>query len=109
MLLTIDIGTSSFKSAIWNYNGKRLSFASVPLNIDSNSGKYEAAPSQWISAFEMCCKKLENPDQVDAIVISGNGPTLVPVLEEHLFTSDSMRFLFKRKIVARSPRGKISK
>jgi len=96
MLLTIDIGTSSFKSAIWNYDGKRLSFASVPLNIDSNSGKYETDPSQWLSAFEHCCKKLENLDQVDAIVISGNGPTLVPVPENQSSAPKARLWLDRR-------------
>jgi xylulokinase len=75
MLFTVDIGTSSFKAAIFDYDGKRLSFASVPLSIDAEC-------SQWLKAFEDCCRKLGNLSKVEAIVISGNGPSLVPVLEE---------------------------
>ena len=77
MLLTIDIGTSSFKSAVFDYEGKRLSYASFPLSSDSG-----ADCSQWLKAFEDCCQKLGNMAEVAAIVISGNGPSLVPVLEE---------------------------
>jgi len=74
MLLTVDIGTSSFKSAIFDYDGKRLSFASSPLSMDIN-----ADCSQWLKAFKDCCQKLENLAKVEAVVISGNGPSLVPV------------------------------
>ena len=90
MLLTIDIGTSTFKSALWDYKGKRLSFVSEPLSVDAHNGKYEANPSQWLSAFERCCKQLGKLDQVDAIVISGNGPTLVPVTGDNLPIPDSL-------------------
>ncbi|MCL2242980.1 MAG: FGGY-family carbohydrate kinase [Treponema sp.] len=80
MLLTIDIGTSSFKSAVWDYDGNRLSFASVPLSITKSGGEmHETDPAIWLRAFEECCKKFFNLPQVQAIIISGNGPSLVPV------------------------------
>jgi xylulokinase len=83
MLLTIDIGTSSFKSALWDLNGNRLAFVSIPLSAGiSNGVKHEADPSLWLRAFENCCRKLGNLAAVQAIVISGNGPSLVPVLGE---------------------------
>ena len=82
MLLTIDIGTSAFKSALWDYNGNRVSYAAVSLSAGIiDSVKHEADPTQWLSAFEQCCRKLGNLKQTEAIIISGNGPTLVPVLE----------------------------
>jgi xylulokinase len=77
VLFTVDIGTSSIKSAIFNYDGKCVSFASFPLSDDINADCF-----QWIKAFEDCCQKLENVKKVEAIVISGNGPSLVPVLGE---------------------------
>ncbi|MCL2443036.1 MAG: FGGY-family carbohydrate kinase [Treponema sp.] len=83
MLLTIDIGTSTFKFAVWNHEGQRLSFFSVPLIINTDDKfKFEANPSLWLDAFEECCRKTENLNNIDAIVISGNGPSLVPVLGE---------------------------
>jgi len=84
VLLTIDIGTSSFKSALWDFDGSRLSFASVPLSISSDGSKHEAECAQWLRAFESCCQKLAhgNLAAVEAVVISGNGPSLVPVLGE---------------------------
>ena len=90
MLLTVDIGTSSFKSALWDTDGERLSFAAVPLSIKYNGLGYEANPVEWLRAFEECRKKLlndkiKNLSLVRAIVISGNGPTLVPVTEPPVF------------------------
>ena len=90
MLLTIDIGTSSFKSALWDYSGSRLSFAAAPLSSGVKDGvRHEADPAQWLTAFNQCCAKLGNLKQVEAIVISGNGPTLVPILESTLQDSQS--------------------
>jgi xylulokinase len=77
MLFTVDIGTSSVKSAVFDYDGKCVSFASFPLSDDIN-----ADCSLWIKAFEDCCKKNGNVKKAEAIVISGNGPSLVPVLGE---------------------------
>ncbi|MCL2271210.1 MAG: FGGY-family carbohydrate kinase [Treponema sp.] len=83
MLLTVDIGTSSLKSALWDYEGNRLSFASVPLAVDLNDGnKHETDCTQWLRSFESSCAKLGELRSVEAIVISGNGPTLVPVTGE---------------------------
>ena len=83
MLLTIDIGTSSFKSALWDYDGNRISFAAFPLLMNIGEGeRYEAECSQWLRAFEDCCLKMGNLALVKAIVISGHGPSLVPVLGE---------------------------
>jgi len=84
VLLTVDIGTSNFKSALWDFDGNRLSFAEIPLSI--NSDRQEADCTQWLRAFETCCQKLSkrhgNLDNVQAVIISGNGPSLVPVLGE---------------------------
>jgi xylulokinase len=84
MLLTIDIGTSIFKSAIRDFEGNRLAFASVPLSISRNEGlRHEADSGQWIRAFESCCRDLGvniNFNAVEAVIICGNGPSLTPVL-----------------------------
>jgi len=85
MLLTIDVGTSRFKSAVFDYGGKCLSFASFLFSNDSS-----ADCSHWIKAFEECCKKLGNTAKVEAIVISGNGPSLVPVFGEPKAGSDGL-------------------
>ena len=89
MLLTVDIGTSSFKSTLWDYKGNRLSFCSIPLHISiSNGSVQEANPAIWLRAFEESCRKIlkdcgcEQLKKIEALVISGNGPSLVPILGE---------------------------
>jgi xylulokinase len=84
VLYTIDIGTSSFKSAIWDFEGNRIAFAAIPLAISLNDGlRHEADSAQWLRAFEDSCRRLgtEAPlAAVEAVVISGNGPSLTPIL-----------------------------
>jgi xylulokinase len=111
MLLTIDIGTSIFKSAIWDFEGNRLAFASVPLSISRNEGlRHEADSGQWIRAFESCCRALGardlsaniNFNTVEAIIICGNGPSLTPVLTapSTLTTAPSRLWLDRRAVEA---------
>jgi sugar (pentulose or hexulose) kinase len=39
-LLTIDIGTSSLKSALWDIDGNRLSFASASLSVINDENRH---------------------------------------------------------------------
>jgi len=89
MLLTVDIGTSTFKTALWDYDGKRKSFSSFHLDFNAGEGdRHEAEPSKWLDAFFECTKKLGKMDDVQALVISGNGPSLVPVTGEPEFNNN---------------------
>jgi xylulokinase len=95
-LLTIDVGTSTFKSALWDIDGNRLSFATEALSVINIENKHEAEPSQWLHAFETCHGKLlsggktKNLASVEVIVISGNGPSLVPVFNEPVFSDNGI-------------------
>jgi len=86
MLLTVDIGTSTFKSALWNFEGEILSSFFYPLTVKNEGIKHEAEPALWLNAFEYSLKQLslnlnlKNLIDVKAVIISGNGPSLVPVL-----------------------------
>ena len=100
MLLTVDIGTSTFKSALWDYEGNCLSTAAVPVIENINNGLMQ--PSLWLDAFEKCCRKLGNLKKTETIIISGNGPSLVPVLGEpfeenkFLVPAENARLWFER-------------
>ena len=84
MLLTIDIGTSNFKAAVWDFEGRQTAFAAAPLSVSLSGGpRHEADSGQWLKAFEDCCLKLGAAvplAAIEALVISGNGPSLTPVL-----------------------------
>ena len=90
VILTVDIGTSVFKSALWSLAGERLAFAACPLSMNVAGERHEADSGQWLRAFEECCRRLGSAGslaRVEAIVISGNGPSLTPVFGSPQFTS----------------------
>jgi xylulokinase len=91
LLLVVDIGTSVFKSALYSFGGECLATASAPLSVVSQGGRHEADPAQWISAFADCCARLGPLGQVEALAVSGNGPTLVPVRGEPVCTAAGPR------------------
>jgi len=100
LILTVDIGTSNFKSALWDYDGGCLSFAVCPLAADMTDC------SMWLRAFEDCCRKHEKLPLAQIIVITGNGPTLVPVtgppsVEKNGLSvpAENARFWLERKAV----------
>ena len=116
MLLTIDIGTAHFKSALWDLEiqdskKSRLCSVYIPLAPPSEELKHEVDPSVWLNAFSESCKQLQlkselkNFNDVKAIVISGNGPSLVPVFSEAFFgsnfeiSSDKARLWFDHRAV----------
>ncbi|MDR0708686.1 MAG: hypothetical protein LBF77_01300 [Spirochaetaceae bacterium] len=80
MLFLIDIGTSNFKAALADYDGKILRAVSLPLAIHFlGGGRCETDPALWLRAFEEAAAVLAPLSSVQALLISGNGPTVVPV------------------------------
>ncbi|MDR2048300.1 MAG: sugar kinase [Treponema sp.] len=76
MILCADIGTSSLKAALVDTNGKLAAF--------SRKAYAGAAPGCWLAAFFEALEGIASQCLVraGAVVISGNGPTLVPVLAD---------------------------
>jgi len=99
LLLAIDIGTSVFKSALWDFDGNRLASAAFPLaSFSPDVMSHEADSSQWLRAFGDSCAALGSAANaagggladVQAVVISGNGPSLTPVLGEAKLTANGL-------------------
>lgn len=81
MILTIDVGTTTLKAALFNESRKLISFEYAKIHSESvASNNHEIDPLQWSAALQTVCNKLSPLHNVETIVISGNGPTLVPVL-----------------------------
>ena len=76
IILCADIGTSSLKAAFIDTGGKLFAF--------SRKAYAGAAPDCWRAAFFGALESIASqcPCRADAVVISGNGPTLVPVLAD---------------------------
>jgi len=94
VLLTVDIGTSTFKSAVWDFRGERLALGSRPLPAPAGGGESrEGDSAHWLAAFGDCCRALGATifmEGIDAIVVCGNGPTLVPVLGAAAFADGAL-------------------
>lgn len=86
-ILSLDIGTSSLKAALISQEGKILSFVrkSVQAKEDSFCGL------QWYSLLVQSVKEilLQNL-QINAIAVSGNGPTLVTPSGRTLLWNDPL-------------------
>jgi xylulokinase len=80
LLLAVDIGTSTFKAAVFSYEGLCRGHAALPLAMASGDGlRHETDPARWLRAFEELIPRLEGLREVEALIVSGNGPTLTPV------------------------------
>ncbi|MDR1443786.1 MAG: hypothetical protein LBI94_02795 [Treponema sp.] len=78
MILAVDIGTSTFKAAVFDYGGTCRARTAIPMPV---SGE-EMDGGVWLTAFETAALRLGksgNLRGLEALVICGNGPTLVPV------------------------------
>jgi xylulokinase len=93
MLLVVDIGTSAFKAAVTGYDGSGGRFVSLPLEYGpARKAVPGADPAQWLRAFEEAAARFDAGSlaAVEAVIISGNGPTLAPVTGTPALTGGSL-------------------
>ncbi len=83
MILAYDIGTTTVKGALFDIEGKLLEAARVPVRLrdTGDARSSECDPNSWINAIALLNPQLgvKRSSPIDAIVVSGNGPTVVPV------------------------------
>jgi xylulokinase len=83
VVLTIDVGTTTCKAALFDEDGGMVAHASELVRIISDgNGSQETDPRQWAQALAALCRKLVAGTSVRAVAVSGNGPTLTPVFGE---------------------------
>ncbi|MCL1929345.1 MAG: FGGY-family carbohydrate kinase [Treponema sp.] len=91
LYLCADLGTSSLKAALIDSVGSLHGFARVYYACQESA-------ASWFDAFLSAVDKLGTSSTalvpVSAIVISGNGPTLVPVTGDNPVTSESLRPMY---------------
>jgi xylulokinase len=86
VILTFDVGTSVLKGGIFDASGVLRCRAEVPVNLSDRMDPlmHEADANNWIGALSLVTAQLELPRSpgkepgIEAVVVSGNGPTLVP-------------------------------
>ena len=77
-VLAVDVGSTSLKAGLIERDGTVAAMCSVPYSAPENRFVAEG----WIWALKGAVDKLAVPEpvegpQIKALVISGNGPTLV--------------------------------
>jgi xylulokinase len=79
-VLAVDIGTSSMKGGLLGPDGRLRAFSHIPL-ADTGADTFDRwSPAAWEAAFAALSGELELARTgVEAVVFSGNGPTLVPL------------------------------
>lgn len=97
MILAVDIGTSSIKGAIISPEG--YAFAYHKVHLYSSHGDYpgEGYAGSWKSGFLEIVSILRRSD-ISAIVISGNGPTIVPVGKDGQIVHPPLMWMGKENV-----------
>jgi xylulokinase len=83
LFLCVDIGTSSLKAAYIDGGGRSRGFVRSPYYTREGPGPADAG--DWEAAFTRALGTLRREAEglePDALCVSGNGPTLVPLTEE---------------------------
>ncbi|MBN1838323.1 MAG: hypothetical protein JW820_20860, partial [Spirochaetales bacterium] len=83
MVLAVDVGTTSLKGGLFGPEGILQARAEAPVRLADRDDPlhHEADANNWLSALGMVAAQLElsRERELAAVVVSGNGPTLVPV------------------------------
>ncbi len=83
MILVFDVGTTAVKGALFNRNGVLAVKTSRSIRMPKSADPlvHEIDTVEWLNALKECSRELQNhhTGKISAVVVSGNGPTLVPV------------------------------
>ena len=83
MVLAVDVGTTTLKGGLIGESGQLEARAEVPVQLADRKHPlhHEADANNWISSLALVTAQLElaRRPRPQAVVVSGNGPTLVPV------------------------------
>ncbi|MFA5852720.1 MAG: FGGY family carbohydrate kinase, partial [Spirochaetales bacterium] len=86
MIIAIDIGTTSAKAALFERDGTCLGVEREAIQgiIGANPVEHEIDPHSWTEAMRklfaaLSARTATGLKEVECVVVSGNGPTLLPV------------------------------
>jgi xylulokinase len=100
VILTVDVGTSLLKAALFDRSGVPVSRAEAPLALIAHPDPlwHESDARQWVRALHQVAPRLvaAAAGALDAVVVSGNGPTLVPVDSDGAPLANAMTWMDRR-------------
>jgi xylulokinase len=102
MILAYDIGTSFLKGAVVSSEGTVLARASVPVRMveSDDPDRWECDANTWLSGIALVTAQLglRERDHIRAVVVSSNGPTLVPVDDDGEPLDFAMMWMDRRAV-----------
>lgn len=103
MILALDIGTTALKGALLQPDGTPLAMGQRALELVSDRDSalhYETDAMGWVSAIRSLCQELgvSSAKRPEAVVVSGNGPTLIPVGQDDRPLHRAMLWMDRRCI-----------
>ena len=102
MVLAFDVGTSVLKGALFDRNGTPVSRAELPLELISHPDPlwHESDARGWVKALRLVAHRIGHSDAgpLDAVVVSGNGPPLLPVGADGIPLSPAMTWMDRRGV-----------
>jgi xylulokinase len=102
LVLAIDVGTTSLKGGLFSPQGELLARAEVPVHLSDREHPlyHEADANNWISALGLVTAQLELKrfPALQGVVVSGNGPTLVPAGREGRPLDYAMTWMDRRGV-----------
>ena len=99
-VLAVDIGTSAMKGAVVDRGGNLLSWGRVPLISGPRADFSAWDPGTWRRGLSRLVEIIRGTAaalEVDAVSISGNGPTLVPIAADGETAGDALLWLDGRE------------
>jgi len=105
-LLCVDFGTSSIKAGVVGGDGQLLGWAHESLLDDPRADLVRWEPGLWISHLKAAIEKLQAAGAVGpgdggdlaAVIVSGNGPTIVPVGATGEALSEAFLWIDRREL-----------
>jgi len=102
MILAVDVGTSVLKAGLFEASGAVQARAEAPLTLvaDPDPLRHEIDAREWISAFRTLTTRLKitGATGLRAVVVSGNGPTFVPLGADGSPLSNAMTWMDRRGV-----------
>jgi xylulokinase len=102
MILTVDIGTSMMKAALFQRSGAVVSRAEAPVALFTHPDpvRHEVDAREWVRALRQLSSMLglSGGERVEAVVVSGNGPTLVPAAADGAPLANAMTWMDRRGV-----------
>ncbi len=98
LVLAIDIGTTAMKGGLLTPEGEMVAYHRVTYWEKTRQDYHTWDPKVWIEALRDIVASLGGYNRISVIVVSGHGPTVIPVGENGEVLFPALLWLDKRQV-----------